>query len=160
MDFAGWGNTETLEDIKPSQSADVAHLDRDKKHFLGEWLATAICGNDITSSCLYVSALAIAVSGIYAPLALLLVSLTLFLFRKIYSEVGSALPMNGGTYTLLLNTTSKKIAAAGACLTILSLQDKMIPKTSSQHQYEIFQKTESLKNVIEDYCRKFASGLL
>ncbi|MBK9041568.1 MAG: APC family permease [Bdellovibrionales bacterium] len=28
--------------------------------------------------------------------------------------------MNGGTYTLLLNTTSKKVAAAGACLTILS----------------------------------------
>jgi amino acid transporter len=120
MDFAGWGDTEDIESIEPSQSSDVALLDHEKKHFLGEWLATAICGNDITSSCLYVSALTIAVSGIYAPLALLMVSMTLYLFRKIYSEVGSALPMNGGTYTLLLNTTSKKWAAAAACLTILS----------------------------------------
>jgi amino acid transporter len=120
MNFAGWGNTETINDLRPSLSSNVKFLDHEKKHFLSERLATAICGNDITSSCLYVSALAIAVSGIYAPIALLLVSLTLYLFRKIYSEVGSALPMNGGTYTLLLNTTSKKIAAAGACLTILS----------------------------------------
>jgi amino acid transporter len=51
---------------------------------------------------------------------LLLVSFTLYLFRKIYSEVGSALPLNGGTYTLLLNTTTKKKAAMAATLTILS----------------------------------------
>ncbi len=120
MAFAGWGEVQTIEDLEPSSKASVEHLDQEKKHFLSEWPATAICGNDITSSCLYVSALAIAVSGIYAPLALIMVSLTLYLFRRIYAEVGSALPLNGGTYTLLLNTTSKKMAAGAACLTILS----------------------------------------
>jgi hypothetical protein len=110
MDFAGWGDTEDIESIEPSQSSDVALLDHEKKHFLGEWLATAICGNDITSSCLYVSALTIAVSGIYAPLALLMVSMTLYLFRKIYSEVGSALPMNGKKYYEAGSAAAEKIA--------------------------------------------------
>ncbi|PON11453.1 hypothetical protein C2W62_44765, partial [Candidatus Entotheonella serta] len=36
---------------------------------LGQVSATAICGNDITSSCLYVSALAIMQAGKLAPLA-------------------------------------------------------------------------------------------
>jgi hypothetical protein len=35
----------------------VSHLDPVKRHTLGVWASTAVCGNDITSSCLYVSAL-------------------------------------------------------------------------------------------------------
>ncbi len=89
-------------------------------HKLGEWSATAICGNDITSSCLYVAALASAVAGCLAPVALLLVAATLYLFRKIYGEVVTALPLNGGAYNALLNTTSKFKASVAACLTILS----------------------------------------
>jgi hypothetical protein len=54
---------------------------------LSELSATAICGNDISSSVLYVSALAIAFAGQYAWITLLIVSLVLFLFRKIYEEV-------------------------------------------------------------------------
>ena len=87
---------------------------------LGELAATAICGNDITSSCLYVSALAILYAGIWAPVALLLVAGLLYLFRSIYGEVVGALPLNGGAYNALLNTTSKFRASMAACLTILS----------------------------------------
>ncbi|NVO83348.1 APC family permease [Hymenobacter terrestris] len=87
---------------------------------LTELEATAICGNDISSSCLYVSALAIAYAGQYAFVALLIVAAVLFLFRKIYGEVVGALPLNGGAYNVLLNTTSKRNAAMAACLTILS----------------------------------------
>jgi amino acid transporter len=87
---------------------------------LNELEATAICGNDISSSCLYVSALAITYAGQYAWLALLLVGGILFLFRRIYGEVVGALPLNGGAYNVLLNTTSKRNAALAACLTILS----------------------------------------
>ena len=82
--------------------------------------ATAICGNDISSSVLYVSALAIAFTGQYAWITLLIVSLVLFLFRKIYGEVVGALPLNGGAYNALLNTTSKSTASLAATLTILS----------------------------------------
>ncbi|WP_332369361.1 hypothetical protein [Spirosoma telluris] len=62
---------------------------------LSELPATAICGNDISSSCLYVSALSILYAGQYAWISLLLVGGTLFLFRKIYGEVVGALPLNG-----------------------------------------------------------------
>jgi amino acid transporter len=82
--------------------------------------STAICGNDISSSVLYVSALAIAFAGQYAWVTLLIVSLVLFLFRKIYGEVVGALPLNGGAYNALLNTTSKSMASFAATLTLLS----------------------------------------
>lgn len=90
------------------------------KRKLSELEATAICGNDISSSCLYVSALAISYAGQYAWLALLMVGAVLFLFRKIYGEVVGALPLNGGAYNVLLNTTSKHNAALAGCLTVLS----------------------------------------
>ncbi|TNE32007.1 APC family permease [bacterium] len=98
-----------MEDIK------VAH---NKK--LGELASTAISGNDISSSCLYVSALAIVYSGQYAWIALLMVGAVLFLFRKVYGEVVGALPLNGGAYNALLNTTSKSMASLAATLTLLS----------------------------------------
>ncbi len=87
---------------------------------LNELSATAICGNDISSSVLYVSALAIAFAGQYAWITLLIVSFILFLFRRIYGEVVGALPLNGGAYNALLNTTSKSMASFAATLTLLS----------------------------------------
>ncbi|RZM26862.1 MAG: APC family permease [Pedobacter sp.] len=87
---------------------------------LNELQATAICGNDISSSCLYVAALTIAYAGQYAWISLLIVGVVLYLFRKIYGEVVGALPLNGGAYNVLLNTTSKLTASFAACLTILS----------------------------------------
>lgn len=89
-------------------------------HKLGQLASTAICGNDITSSCLYVSALALIYAGRWGPLALLLVAGVLYFYRSIYAEVVGALPLNGGAYNALLNTTSKFRASIAACLTILS----------------------------------------
>ncbi|MBW1679089.1 MAG: APC family permease, partial [Deltaproteobacteria bacterium] len=87
---------------------------------LGQWLSTAICGNDITSSCLYVSAIAAFYVGALAPVVLLVVAIVLYLYRKIYTEVVEALPLNGGAYNCLLNSTSKFSASLAACMTILS----------------------------------------
>jgi len=87
---------------------------------LNQLASTAICGNDISSSVLYVSALAIFWAGQYAWITLLIVSFVLFLFRKIYGEVVGALPLNGGAYNALLNTTSKGTASLAATLTLLS----------------------------------------
>src|SRR6476620_4715151 len=102
---------------------------------LNELEASAICGNDISSSCLYVSALAISYAGQYAWLALLLVGAVLFLFRKIYGEVVGALPLNGGAYNVLLNTTSKRNAALAACLTILSYMATAVISASEAMHY-------------------------
>jgi amino acid transporter len=87
---------------------------------LGQLASTAICGNDISSSVLYVSALSIYWAGQYAWITLLIVGVVLFLFRNIYSEVVGAIPLNGGAYNALLNTTSKSMASFAATLTILS----------------------------------------
>ena len=108
-EFAGWGHAERIVDLS-SEPIDVSRLDQSKKGILGAWRATAICGNDITSSVLYVSALCTAQAGVLAPAVLLVVAGVLYLFRRVYGEVGSALPLNGGTYTVLLNTTNKKLA--------------------------------------------------
>ena len=105
-----------------------------KSKKLGQLAATAICGNDITSSCLYVSALCIAYAGQYAFIALLIVGLVLFFFRKIYGEAVGALPLNGGAYNILLNTTSKGNASLAACLTILSyMTTAVLSATEAMH---------------------------
>jgi len=118
-EFAGWGSAERLTGLG-AESLPFARLDQAEKHSLGAWRATAICGNDISSSVLYVSALCAAQAGALAPIVLVIVALVLYLYRKIYAEVGSAIPLNGGTYTVLLNTTNKRVAAGAACLTLLS----------------------------------------
>jgi amino acid transporter len=102
---------------------------------LNQLQATAICGNDITSSCLYVSALTIVYAGQYAWVALIIVSLVLFLFRRIYGEVVGALPLNGGAYNVLLNTTSKSNASVAACLTILSYMATAVISASEAMHY-------------------------
>jgi hypothetical protein len=50
-------------------------------HSSGQWRATAIAGNDITSSCLYVAGIATMAGGKFAPISLLLVAIVLYLFR-------------------------------------------------------------------------------
>ncbi|MBS1729457.1 MAG: APC family permease [Bacteroidetes bacterium] len=102
---------------------------------LKQLAATAICGNDITSSCLYVSALTIIYAGQYAFIALLIVGIVLYFFRKIYGEAVGALPLNGGAYNVLLNTTSKGNASLAACLTILSYMATAVLSASEAMRY-------------------------
>lgn len=105
------------------------------KKQLNELAATAICGNDISSSCLYVSALAIVYAGQYAWISLLMVAFILFLFRKIYGEVVGALPLNGGAYNALLNTTKKSTASIAASLTVLSYMATAVISASESVKY-------------------------
>ena len=110
------------------------------KKRLSQWLATGICGNDITSSCLYVSAIAAVYAGVLAPVVLLMVVGVLYLYKKIYIEVVEALPLNGGTYNALLNSTSKFAAALAACMTILSYIATAVisSKTAAEYLHTIF----------------------
>lgn len=87
---------------------------------LSEKFATSICGNDILSSALYVSGIAVVFAGIYAPFVLLAVVVVLFLYKAVYTEVVEALPVNGGAYNCLLNGTSKTVAAIAGIMTLLS----------------------------------------
>jgi amino acid transporter len=102
---------------------------------LNELQSTAISGNDITSSCLYVSALTVMYAGQYAWISLLVVAMVLFLFRKIYGEVVGALPLNGGAYNVLLNTSSKRVASLAATLTVLSYMATAVLSASEAMHY-------------------------
>ena len=69
---------------------------------------------------LYTAGICVQYSGKLAPVALLLVSFMLYFFRFVYAEVVTAMPVNGGSYNALLNTTSKRTAALASCLSMLS----------------------------------------
>ena len=86
-EFAGWGTVENMGSLG-NEPIEVTHLDTSAQHKLGEWASTAICGNDITSSCLYVAALSSIAAGPYAFICLAAVAAMLYLFRNIYAEVG------------------------------------------------------------------------
>lgn len=126
-----------VEDTPPAASTDFSerHPTEHKHGGLGQLASTAICGNDITSSCLYVSSLAIIYAGRWAPVVLLMVAGVLYLYRSIYSEVVGALPLNGGAYNALLNTTSKYRASIAACLTILSYMATAVISASEAMEY-------------------------
>lgn len=102
---------------------------------LNQLESTAICGNDISSSCLYVSALTIGYAGQYAWISLLVVGIVLFLFRRIYGEVVGALPLNGGAYNVLLNTSTKRMASVAAVLTVLSYMATAVISASEAMHY-------------------------
>jgi amino acid transporter len=87
---------------------------------LGQFFATAISGNDILSSSLYVSGIAILFAGVYAPLVLLCIAGVLYLYKTVYTEVVEALPVNGGAYNCLLNGTQKIVAGIAGITTFLS----------------------------------------
>ncbi|MBW2522877.1 MAG: APC family permease [Deltaproteobacteria bacterium] len=133
LDAASRGTVAQIDDLG-DRPVRVVDLGGKLGHKLGQLKATAICGNDITSSCLYVAALCALAAGPYAPLCLAAVAALLYLFRSIYGEVGTALPLNGGAYNALLNTTSKFRASIAACLTILSyLATAVISATEAMH---------------------------
>ncbi|WP_301922744.1 amino acid permease [Ferruginibacter sp.] len=129
---------------------------------LSIWFATAICGNDITSSCLYVSALTIGMVGQYAWISLLMVAGVLFLFRRIYGEVVGVLPLNGGAYNVLLNTTSKSHASVATCLTILSYMATGVISASEAMHYlqQIIPSLHVIIKLQHIFFKHFVSGFI
>ncbi len=102
---------------------------------LSEFFSTAIAGNNIFSSTLYVSGIAILYAGVYAPWILFAVALVLFLYRTVYREVVEAIPVNGGAYNALLNSTSKPFAALAGVMTILSYIATAVISSMTAVQY-------------------------
>lgn len=107
----------------PQEPKPHAHL------ALNQFQSTAIVGNDLLSSCLY-----IVPAICWSPRAYR-TCVGQHFFRFIYSEVVTALPINGGTYNALLNTTSKSIASIAACLSLLSYIATAVVSAYSAVQY-------------------------
>ncbi|EGC33847.1 hypothetical protein DICPUDRAFT_154027 [Dictyostelium purpureum] len=129
------GTTNEKMDLTGTEEAKVKKIGGSGEHKIGQLFATAICGNDITSSIFYTASSCTLSAGKYAPISLSIVCLVLYLFRKIYGEVGSALPLNGGAYNVLLNTTSKQFASVAAALTMISYVATAVVSGSSAMGY-------------------------
>lgn len=119
----------------PSEDENLVGKAHHAQPSLGEWTATALAGNDITASCLYAPSLCVAQAGALSPAGLVIVAFVLYMFRKVYAEVGLALRVNGGCFSILLNTTSKKIAALGACLSLIAYIATAVVSANTAAEY-------------------------
>jgi len=113
-----------------SKAEPAAHGEK-----LGQWRATSIAGNDLLSSCLYTAGICAGYAGKMAPASLLAVSVMLYLFRFVYGEVVTAMPVNGGSYTALSNTTSKRWAALAAACSLISYVATAVVSAESAVNY-------------------------
>jgi amino acid transporter len=116
-------------------------MSSDQKHTrLDEFSSTAIAGNDILSSCLYVCGIAVLFAGVWAPLIFLLIGFVLYLYKHVYTEVVEALPLNGGAYNCLLNATSKSLAAVAGVMTMLSYVATSVisAKTAAEYLHTVW----------------------
>lgn len=106
---------------------------------LGAFPSTAIAGNDILSSCLYVTGIATLFAGVWAPVIFLFIAAVLWLYKHVYTEVVEALPLNGGAYNCLLNATSKNFAAVAGVMTVLSYVATSVisAKTASEYLHTV-----------------------
>ncbi|CEG46849.1 amino acid-polyamine-organocation family [Plasmopara halstedii] len=110
---------------------------------LGEWTATSISGNAILSSVLFSAGQTVAKAGKLAPVAQLIVVIVVFCLRWVFEEVLSAVPLNGGFYTSMLNSAPKKVAAVFAVFSMLSYLSTAVVNAISAINYV----NESLVNI-------------
>ncbi|RNF01363.1 putative amino acid permease [Trypanosoma conorhini] len=130
---------ETSVDGSTNVAGDPLEVPGVTQPTLGQLRATAIAGNDITSSCLYTTGIVVSAAGRFSCFSSLLVSIVLYLFRGVYAEVFSALPMNGGTYNAMLNTIDKNWASLAAILSTLSYIATAVTSAASAGDYLAFQ---------------------
>ena len=145
LSFAGWGSRTTVQVARSRRGdlyargeappADDAPVAAAHTASLGQVLSTSIAGNDLLSSCLYTGGICASYAGPLAPVALFLVSVMLYFFRAVYGEVVTAMPINGGSYTALTNTTSKRVASIAACMSIISYIATAVVSAESAVQY-------------------------
>lgn len=96
--------------------------------------ALLTAGTAVTGGVLYTVGTAIAVSGQYAPISLLLVCGVVFIFRFIFAEL-SSIPFDGGVYSLMLVGSTKLVAAIAACCSILDLAATAVVSAGTASNY-------------------------
>ncbi|KIJ64677.1 hypothetical protein HYDPIDRAFT_111242 [Hydnomerulius pinastri MD-312] len=136
FEFAGWGS---IFQITLSQD-DLSHGDKALSHFrsqqvLGQFEASALAANDILGGVFYTLPSVFAISSVNSPLSMFVATLTLFLWRPIMEELGSALPIAGAPYTYLLNVTTKSVALLGAALLLLDFAATAVVSAATASSY-------------------------
>ncbi len=85
------------------------------------WITSAgIVGADIGTSVFYSTGILFPIVGYFAPLFVLIVCLSMWIFKKTYEEGLAMSPRNGGAYSMILRTMGRRAAVAAGALTFVS----------------------------------------
>lgn len=106
-----------------------------ERHYLDSYRSTAISGNDLMASVLYTTGLVCVASGQLAPISMLICVCSLYPFVKIFQECGTAIPLNGGVYVALLNSSSKLVATFAASCSLIDLAATAVVSAASCTSY-------------------------
>jgi len=100
------------------EQSDV-NIAREDKKFIDQWRATSISGNDLIASVLYSLGPCVMQAGQFSAISMALVALSMYPAKNVMTEVCTALPLNGGIYSAMLNSSSKWLAGVVASVCIL-----------------------------------------
>ncbi|KAI6020058.1 amino acid permease-domain-containing protein [Pisolithus microcarpus] len=136
FEFAGWGTISKVI-LTPD---DLSHgkdtwCNYHSQQVLGLFEASALAANDILGGVFYTLPSVFATSGVYSPISLFIAALSLFLWRPIMEELGSALPISGAPYTYLLNASTKFVALVGAALLLLDFAATAVTSAATAMSY-------------------------
>ncbi|PBK76124.1 AAAP amino acid permease [Armillaria solidipes] len=136
FEFAGWGSffQFTLDAKERDAGESRVRNARDAK-VLGQFTASALAGNAVLGSVFYALPAVVAVSSIYSPISLFIATVTLFLWRPIMAELGSALPITGAPYSYILNVSTKSFALVGAALLLLDYVSTSVVSAATAAAY-------------------------
>ena len=123
-EFPGWGQSYCT--VIPTSKLVETEKQRPPKHQLDVFRSTAIAGNDLLASVLYTTGICACACGQLAPVVMVLGILALYPYRKIFQECGTAIPLNGGVYVAMLNSSSKFSATFAASCSLISYRWKPI----------------------------------
>ncbi|THU77928.1 hypothetical protein K435DRAFT_973734 [Dendrothele bispora CBS 962.96] len=136
IEFSGWGSFVRIqlseEDYEAGQKTVRA---REDEKVLGQFTASALAGNAVLGSVFYALPAVVGVASIYSPISLFIATLTLFLWRPIMEELGSAFPLQGAPYSYVLNVSSKPLALLSASLLLLDFASTSVVSAATAASY-------------------------
>ncbi|KIM22963.1 hypothetical protein M408DRAFT_269399 [Serendipita vermifera MAFF 305830] len=118
-EFAGWGSMRYLELSKSDMAEAQKVMEQQVYPQLDQFRASSIAANAVIGSVFYAFPAVAAASGIFSPISLLVACLLFFLYKPVLLELGSAVQLNGASYTYLLQFSSKTLGLIGAAATLL-----------------------------------------
>ena len=93
---------------------------RDENTQLGWFVGAGIVGADIGTSVFYSTGILFPIVGYLAPLFVVIVCLSMWIFKKTYEEGLAMWPRNGGAYSIILKSLGRRAAVASGALTFVS----------------------------------------
>lgn len=104
----------------PPLAAAAPEAPKHHGHQLTWWLGAGLVGADIGTSVFYSTGVLYPLVGGAAPFFITAVCLAMWLFKITYQEGCAVSPLNGGAYTMVLQTIGRRAALVVGSLTILS----------------------------------------